>query len=111
MTWKSGKRYFDSYLGLAKAAHLSELLLDELNAEDDNEEIAYYTSADVFSYMLPEKCKEEDKKDDRLGKLTVMHLSYMNDPNEGKLCKRRFMVHRMELFKKAASRWTSPLYS
>lgn len=84
MTWKSGKRYFDSYLGLAKAAHLSELLLDELNAEDDNEEIAYYTSADVFSYMLPEKCKEEDKKDDRLGKLTVMHLSYMNDPNEGK---------------------------
>ncbi len=84
MTWKSGKLYFDSYLGLAKAAHLSELLLDELNAEDDNEEIAYYTSADVFSYMLPEKCKEEDKKDDRLGKLTVMHLSYMNDPNEGK---------------------------
>lgn len=34
--------------------------------------------------MLPEKCTEEDDTADRLGKLTVMHLSYMNDPNEGK---------------------------
>lgn len=84
MTWKSGTRYFDSYLRLAKAAYLSELLLDELNAEEDAEEIAYYTSAEVFSYMLPEKCTEEDDTADRLGKLTVMHLSYMNDPNEGK---------------------------
>ena len=33
MTWKSGTRYFDSYLRLAKAAYLSELLSDELNAE------------------------------------------------------------------------------
>lgn len=84
MTWKSGIWCFDSYLRLAKAACLSELLLDELNAEEDAEEIAYYTSAEVFSYMLPEKCTEEDDTADRLGKLTVMHLSYMNDPNEGK---------------------------
>lgn len=83
MTWKSGIWCFDSYLRLAKAAYLSELLLDELNAEEDAEEIAYYTSAEVFSYMLPEKCTEEDDTADRLGKLTVMHLSYMNDPNEG----------------------------
>ena len=52
--------------------------------DEDAEEIAYYTSAEVFSYMLPEKCTEEDDTADRLGKLTVMHLSYMNDPNEGK---------------------------
>lgn len=84
MTWKSGIWCFDSYLRLAKAAYLSELLLDELNAEEDAEEIAYYTSAEVFSYMLPEKCTEENDTADRLGKLTVMHLSYMNDPNEGK---------------------------
>ena len=75
---------FDSYLRLAKAAYLSELLLDELNAEGDAAEIAYYTSAEVFSYMLPEKCTKEEGKEGRLGKLTVMHLSYMNDPNEGK---------------------------
>lgn len=84
MTWKSGTRYFDSYLRLAKAAYLSELLLDELNAEGDAAEIAYYTSAEVFSYMLPEKCTKEEGKEGSLGKLTVMHLSYMNDPNEGK---------------------------
>lgn len=84
MTWKSGTRYFDSYLRLAKAAYLSELLLDELNAEGDAAEIAYYTSAEVFSYMLPEKCTKEEGKEGRLDKLTVMHLSYMNDPNEGK---------------------------
>ena len=84
MTWKSGTRYFDSYLRLAKAAYLSELLLDELNAEGDAAEIAYYTSAEVFSYMLPEKCTKEEGKEGRLGKLTVMHQSYMNDPNEGK---------------------------
>lgn len=84
MTWKSGTRYFDSYLRLAKAAYLSELLLDELNAEGDAAEIAYYTSAEVFSYMLPEKCTKEEGKEGRLGKLTVMYLSYMNDPNEGK---------------------------
>ena len=78
----SGKAVtFDSYLLLAKAAYLSNLLLLELNAEDSPQPVAYYTSADVFSYMLPEKCTGEKK--DRLGKLTVMHLSYMNDPNEG----------------------------
>lgn len=107
MTWKSGKRYFDSYLGLAKAAHLSELLLDELNAEDDNEEIAYYTSADVFSYMLPEKCKEEDKKDDRLGRLTVMHLSYMNDPNEGQTL-RKALAGRYDTEKKGRKQLNVP---
>ncbi len=75
---------YDSFLSLSKAAYLSSLLLDELNAEkrgSPNRHIAYYTSSDVFSYMLPEKCTGEKK--DRLGKLTVMHLSYMNDPNEG----------------------------
>ena len=61
MTWKSGIWCFDSYLRLAEAAYLSELLLDELNAEEDAEEIAYYTSAEVFSDMLPEKCTEEDE--------------------------------------------------
>lgn len=73
---------YEAYLKLVKAAHLSALLLDKLSAEETSEPIAYYTSSDVFSYMLPEKCTGEKK--DRLGRLTVMHLSYMNDPNEGK---------------------------
>lgn len=72
---------YDSYLLLAKAAYFSNLLLMELDAEEDSQLIAYYTSADVFSYMLPARCT--GSKADRLGRLTVMHLSYMNDPNEG----------------------------
>lgn len=62
---------YDDYLQLVKAAHLSDLLLTELSAEDSSRLIAYYTSSEVFSYMLPEKCTGEKK--DRLGRLTVMH--------------------------------------
>lgn len=72
---------YDDFLQLVKAAHLSDLLLTELDAESDDDPIAYYTSSEVFSYLLPEKCTGEKKG--RLGKLTVMHFSYMNDPNEG----------------------------
>lgn len=73
---------YRDYLYLAQTAHLSNLILLELKAEGTEKKIAYYTSSEVFSYMLPVKCTGEKK--DRLGKLTVMHLSYMNDPNEGK---------------------------
>ena len=75
---------YDDYLQLVKAAHLSDLLLTELSAEDSSRLIAYYTSSEVFSYMLPEKCTGEKK--DRLGRLTVMHLSYMNDPTLYRVC-------------------------
>ena len=108
MTWKSGIWCFDSYLRLAKAAYLSELLLDELNAEEDAEEIAYYTSAEVFSYMLPEKCTEEDDTADRLGKLTVMHLSYMNDPNEGKTLQKAIYGPRYGTLQKGRKKLAVP---
>lgn len=72
---------YEDYLLLVKEAHLVSLILQELDAEQNCGYIAYYTSTEVFSYMLPEKCTGSKKE--RLGKLTVMHLSYMNDPNEG----------------------------
>ena len=72
---------YDDYLQLVKTADLSNFLLTELDAEISHSQIAYYTSTAVFSYMLPVKCTGDKK--DRLGRLTVMHLSYMNDPNEG----------------------------
>lgn len=50
---------------------------------------AYYTSLDTFKYLLPEACAGE--KEDECGKLSVMHLAYMNDPNEG-------MVLRKSIF-------------
>lgn len=73
---------YPTLLRLARAAFLAGQLTNKLRVFYLPDKLAYYTSADVFSYMLPEKCKDE--KADRLGKLTVMHLSYMNDPNEGK---------------------------
>lgn len=78
---------YELFLSQAKAAYLSGRILDELNVEKGMSvnkadlKIAYYTSSDVFSYMLPARCT--GSKADRLGRLTVMHLSYMNDPNEG----------------------------
>ena len=76
-----GISLYPTLLRLARAAFLAGQLTNKLRVFYLPDKLAYYTSADVFSYMLPEKCKDE--KADRLGKLTVMHLSYMNDPNEG----------------------------
>ena len=47
---------------------------------DDDVDIAYYTSIDNLFLMLP--CKA--KKKEYIGKLAIMNISYMNDPNEGK---------------------------
>ena len=96
---------YDDYLQLVKAAHLSDLLLTELSAEDSSRLIAYYTSSEVFSYMLPEKCTGEKK--DRLGRLTVMHLSYMNDPNEGQTL-RKALAGRYDTEKKGRKQLNVP---
>ena len=102
----------DWFLILAKAYCLSCLLLEELDAEKNMKEndndlaIAYYTSANVFSYMLPEKC--EGEKSDRLGKLTVMHLSYMNDPNEGQTLRKALYGLRMYADRKGRKNLTVP---
>ena len=45
----------------------------------DKTELAYYTSVDTFSFMLPFKAAEG-----MLGRLSIMNIAYMNDPNEGK---------------------------
>lgn len=44
--------------------------------------LGYYTSIDTFFYVLPES--NEDHVE-HYGKPSVMNISYMNDPNEGKL--------------------------
>ena len=46
-------------------------------------ELAYYTSRNTFSYMLPNE--ESDTDDANVGHFSIMHLSYMNDPKEGKV--------------------------
>lgn len=53
--------------------------LELLRINEHLTDFAYYTSLETFSYMLPSGNKEQ------LGKLAVMNISYMNDPNEGKI--------------------------
>lgn len=58
-----------------------ERIKEELTVKKFDKEYAYYTSLNTFNYMLP----SEDKEDDAPGLLSIMHMSYMNDPNEGKI--------------------------
>lgn len=44
--------------------------------------LAYYTTWETFSHMLP---TDNITDDSNVGKLSIMHLSYMNDPMEGKV--------------------------
>ena len=65
----------------SEASCLVDHILDFLRVDNDETIAAYYTSLKTFSYMLPDNCSENLTD---CGKLSVMHLSYMNDPNEGK---------------------------
>lgn len=65
---------------------LSRFVMNDLHTDDNIGEVCYYTSFDNFSFMLPYKCKDDSKNE--VGKLTVMNLSYMNDPNEGLILKK-----------------------
>lgn len=54
-------------------------VLEQLRINENITNFAYYSSLETFSYMLP------SGKNKQLGKLAVMNISYMNDPNEGKI--------------------------
>ena len=54
----------------------------KLRIKGEIPELAYYTTWNTFSYMLP-----KDKPDYGLGRFSVMHHSYMNDPLEGSVIK------------------------
>lgn len=69
---------YPALLRLAKCVGLTELISDILLAADTEQELAYYTSIDTLRFLLPERAG------DACGRLSVMHMAYMNDPNEGK---------------------------
>lgn len=73
---------YETLLDLAKCAGVTELISFLLLEEDTEQELAYYTSIETFRFLLPEHAGEE------CGKLSVMHMAYMNDPNEGKTLQR-----------------------
>lgn len=59
---------------IAYVALIQRVLLERELRQD----IGYYTSLDTFRFLLPERAKAD------AGRLSVMHVAYMNDPNEGK---------------------------
>lgn len=99
--WDQG--FNDKVVGIANAEEIIKKLWDQLklneehcgggptenyneNLNEDNElpeqkisQIAYYTKLDTLGYLLPQTGKL-----DEIGVLSMMHLAYMNDPNEGK---------------------------
>lgn len=76
------KAPYTALLRLAKCAGLAELISGILLAADTEQELAYYTSIDTLRFLLPERAG------DACGRLSVMHMAYMNDPNEGKTLQR-----------------------
>lgn len=68
---------FDLLTLIDQTEQIKVLLRRSVN---ERTELAYYTSLETFSYMLPFKAQE-----DMLGRFSIMNIAYMNDPNEGKI--------------------------
>lgn len=51
------------------------------------DDTVYYTSLETFSLLFPENCSTS--REDECGKLSVMNVSYMNDPNEGQILRNK----------------------
>ncbi len=72
-----------SSLRLIYAVSICDSILKVLHEQKYLEKIAYYTSFETVEKMLPETSDDESN----IGRLALMHVAYMNDPNEGKLLK------------------------
>lgn len=69
-------------LSFVRTICFTDRLLSLLRAKDPKIESSYYTSYNTFSLMFPDSCSKKDREDE-CGKLCVMNIAYMNDPNEG----------------------------
>lgn len=74
---ESDKNY-EALLWLFQGIAYVELIRNILEGRNLPEELAYYTSLNTLRYMFPERAENE------AGRMSVMHVAYMNDPNEGK---------------------------
>ena len=73
-----GSSLYQNLLLLLQETAYVELIREILREKNPKQDIAYYTSLNTLRYMLPERAKE------KAGRLSIMHVAYMNDPNEGK---------------------------
>lgn len=68
-----------------------------VNKKDDIK-LAYYTNINSFSYMLPYR-----NKDNKIGMLPLMNISYMNDPTEGTVLFKYLSINNKNGQRKTAS--------
>lgn len=66
---------------LINAVTCCDRILRILNSGVFTGTVAYYTSYETLGKMLPTTADA----DENIGKLSIMHVAYMNDPNEGKI--------------------------
>lgn len=79
---KKEDKLWDVLVAAGNAKRDIDNIKQKLRIKGEIPELAYYTTWNTFSYMLP-----KDKQDNGLGRFSVMHHSYMNDPLEGNVIK------------------------
>jgi hypothetical protein len=88
-THEDRERRYRNTLMMIKVLSLADDVKHILLVRDHKDEIAYYTSLNTLRFMLPERGLES------AGCLSIMHMSYMNDPNEGKILRQFFDENSM----------------
>lgn len=74
------KSLIDSSLCLVRIISDCDRILYVLREKAPNQLVGYYTGTDILLKMTPAAADAKDN----VGRLAVMHVAYMNDPNEGK---------------------------
>lgn len=78
---KESENLYESVLLFVDAMDAIFMVKNALRVKEPEQDMAYYTSLENFFYMLPAKVKREED----CGRLSIMNIAYMNDPNEGKV--------------------------
>lgn len=66
-------------------------IMNTLRLERVNRTAIYYTRFDTLLHMFPQKNTDEDGQyNGKVGRFSLMHYAYMNDPTEGKMLKKQF---------------------
>ena len=98
---------YEKLLAFVRTLYYTEIVLDLLRTKSETNQTAYYTSFETFALMFPDNC--DDTRVDECGKLSVMNISYMNDPNEGTIIRRHIFGNKIYASRyKDRKRYDSP---
>lgn len=78
------EKLWEKVLLFVNAIYIIHNIRKILQVKNNPSNMAYYTALETFCFMLPVKINPGDK----CGRLSVMNIAYMNDPNEGKMLKK-----------------------